>query len=386
MRKARGAPASYACESDALDAEILTIVDDWHRHGVELDEAVFTDLALRLFDYQFRYDRPYAAYCSALGVSPAAPPRSWYDIPAVPAAAFKDATLATFDPAGAALAFDTSGTTAGRAGRHFFETAALYDAVLVAAFDRFMLPDGARLRYFNLVPNPDERATSSLGYMMGRVASERGAGPAGWYLRGEALAVDALTADLRAAVAARQAVCIAATAFALAHVLDHLEREGLRFCLPPGSRLMETGGFKGRTRVVRREDLYRRLGDVFGVPQNAIVAEYGMTELTSQYYDDVLVRPNAASARVRTKVSPPWLRTRIVGTDGKALARGTIGALVHVDLANRSSCIAIATEDLGVRLPESADAHASDGIVLIGRESGAALRGCSLDAESLLRR
>jgi len=58
-----------------LDAEILTIVDDWHRHGVGLDEAVFTDLALRLFDYQFRYDRPYAAYCSALGVSPAAPPR-----------------------------------------------------------------------------------------------------------------------------------------------------------------------------------------------------------------------------------------------------------------------------------------------------------------------
>jgi len=48
---------------------------------------------------------------------------------------------------------------------------------------------------------------------------------------------------------------------------------------------------------------------------------------------------------------------------------------VHVDLANRSSCVAIATEDLGARF--------DDGLVVIGREAGAALRGCSLDAEEL---
>ena len=37
------------------------------------------------------------------------------------------------------------------------ETAALYDAALLAAFDRFVLADGARLRFFNLVPSPAER-------------------------------------------------------------------------------------------------------------------------------------------------------------------------------------------------------------------------------------
>ena len=48
---------------------------------------------------------------------------------------------------------------------------------------------------------------------------------------------------------------------------------------------------------------------------------------------------------------------------------------MHVDLANRSSCVAIATEYLGIEV--------DGGIVLIGREQDAALRGCSLDAEEL---
>ncbi|MGC1380699.1 MAG: hypothetical protein WA814_06700, partial [Candidatus Baltobacteraceae bacterium] len=63
------------------------------------------------------------------------------------------------------------------------------------------------------------------------------------------------------------------------------------------------------------------------------------------------------------------------GPDRATLPNGTVGALVHVDLANRSSCVAIQTEDLGVRF--------DDGLVLIGREQGASLRGCSLDAEDL---
>jgi hypothetical protein len=65
-----------------------------------------------------------------------------------------------------------------------------------------------------------------------------------------------------------------------------------------------------------------------------------------------------------------------VGPDGRTLPAGVVGALVHVDLANRSSCVAVQTEDLGVATPEG-------GIILIGREKGAELRGCSLDAEQL---
>ena len=64
---------TYEHESRALDAEILGVIEAWHRRGEPLDDAGFDDLALRLFAYQLRYNAPYARYCARLGV--AAPPR-----------------------------------------------------------------------------------------------------------------------------------------------------------------------------------------------------------------------------------------------------------------------------------------------------------------------
>jgi len=249
------------------------------------------------------------------------------------------------------------------------ETTSLYDAALLAGFERFALPDGARLRYFNLVPNPALRPSSSLGYMMAQVSRRCGDPMTGWYLRDEELLVESFVADLNSAIAQRQSVFIGATAFALAHLLDTLQARGERYALPAGSRLMVTGGFKGRARIESPDRLYARACDRFAVAPDAIVAEYGMTELTSQYY----------AVAGGAYAGPPWLRARVVGPDRQNLARGEIGTLLHVDLANRSSCLAIQTEDLGVMTDDR-------GFVSLGRDREAPLRGCSLDAEDLQRR
>ncbi len=370
---------NYNDEAYRLDAEIFTAIQRWHDYGQDISDEGFNELALRIFAHQLRYNEPYARYCETLGVTLDSLPSSWEAIPPIPSAAFKEAALATFPPAQAELSFATSGTTAGESGRHYMENGKLYDAALLAGFDRFMLPDHMRLRYLNLVPNPAQQPHSSLGYMIARVSERRGDGATAWYLDGDKLDIDALIGDLEAAVEHDRPVCIATTAFALVHVLDALHERHRYFALPNGSRVMETGGFKGRSRVVDRDDLYARTAERFGMTNCAIVAEYGMTELTTQYYDDVMIQGHDHEhASVRYKVSPPWLRARVVGPDGFTLPHGVVGALVHVDLANRASCIAIGTEDLGVRFDE--------GLVLIGRESGAALRGCSLSAEELLVR
>jgi len=342
---------TYETESKELDAEILGIIEAWHQRGQTLSDDRFNDLALRLFAYQIRYNEPYA--------------RTWEDIPGVPAAAFKEASVTTFDPSGAGLTFETSGTTRGVGGLHYMESASLYDAALLAGFDRFVLSDSARLRYFNLVPDPAERTRSSLGYMMGRIAADRGDGATRWYLRGDELLVSDFERDVRAAIADRQPICIAATAFALVRVLDALAQRGIELELPNGSRIVQTGGFKGRTRIVSHDELYAGLCARFGVTVDQICAEYGMTELTSQYY----ARASGAYS------APPWLRTRVVGPDRKTLPEGETGSLLHLDLANRSSCIAVQTEDLGMQ--------AAAGLVLLGRETEAPARGCSLDSEQL---
>lgn len=370
--------ATYREASQTLDSELLDVMAAWRERPAPLDERAFDDLALRIFAYQLRYNEPYARYCAAFGYTERALPATWREIPPVPSAAYKEARLATFDVENAALTFETSGTTQGTGGIHAMETAALYDAALLAGFDHFMLPDGARLQYVNLVPNPAERPHSSLGYMMARVAQQRGEGRDGWYVLGDDLLLDALIDDLDDACARGAAVCVAGTAFAFMNLGDALERRGRRFELSAGSRVMETGGFKGRSRVVERADLYRGIATLFGIAQNRIVAEYGMTEMTSQWYDTILRTGVAVDAPIRVKQAPSWLRARVVGPDGKDLPLGIVGAIVHVDCANRSSCIAIQTEDLG--------ALTEDGLLLLGREHGAALRGCSLDAESLQTR
>jgi hypothetical protein len=354
----------YRTEADALDAEIIDCIG---RRRV----ADFNDLALRIFSHQLRYNEPYAKYCASFGVTLESIPSDWEAIPPIPTGAYKEAALCTFDPNVACLVFETSGTTRFVSGKHYMETATLYDAALLTGFHDAMLGGvTVPLRYLMLVPNPDERPQSSLGYMMRKVAQKYGDGNERWCLHGELLDVDGFIAEARKASAENAGVCIAGTAFAFVQLLDALEERGIASLpLAPGSRIMETGGFKGRTRVVQRNELYASLQKVFSLPPYRIIAEYGMTELTSQYYD-------ATFGDVRTKHAPPWLRPRVVGPDGRTLPIGIVGALVHVDLANRSSCVAVQTEDLGIATEDG-------GIILIGREQGAELRGCSLDAETL---
>jgi hypothetical protein len=359
-----------------LDRAILDTIADWRRGGIGCDDAGFDALALAIFAYQRETSEPYARYVASLGLS--GDPVTWRDIPGVPASAFKDATLATFDVSRAELIFHTSGTTAEMSGKHYVERAALYDASLIAGFDRFVLADRPNLRYLNLVPDPRIRPHSSLGYMMGNVSVLRGDGKAAYFLDDDGVDVARFSLALGAACREGRPACIAGTAFAFVALLEALEAAGTTFEAPPGSRIMETGGFKGRSRVVERAELYARLEASLGVPYASIVAEYGMTELLSQFYD----APESRASRERVKAAPPWLRTLVLDASGVEVSDGRTGFLRHVDLANRSSVVAIDTEDLGYRVPAS-DAHAG-GIVLLGREADAVARGCSLDAEDLV--
>ncbi len=357
-----------------LDEAYLAAVEDWSRGGVGCSDAAFDELARALCTHQLERNVPYARYAATIGIDVAHPPRTWRDIPAVPASAFKDAVLATCAPQEAELVFATSGTTGRAAGRHYIERARLYDAALLAGFDRFMLADRASLRYLNLVPDPRTNRHSSLGYMMAQVGVLRGEGKAAYFLSEDGIDVAGFARALEQAISDGQAVCVAATAFALVALLDGLELRGQPFACPSGSRIMETGGFKGRTRSVERGALYARLESALGIPQSAIVAEYGMTELVSQYYD----APSSRGRAVRVKQGPPWLRTLVVDGNGNEVPHGETGFLRHIDLGNRSSVVAIDSEDRGYA--------SDDGIVLLGRQPEAAPRGCSLDAEELLAR
>lgn len=334
-----------------------------------LDDEVFGRLALGVFAHQFAHNAPYRAYCESRGATPATV-TGWEEIPAVPTDAFKAAPLVCGDPAEARAIFRTSGTTRGqeRRGSHYFLDLTLYEAALRAGFAAHLLPEGGRRRILSLVPPPADQPDSSLSHMISTVVDSFGTAQSGWFLDpGAGLDLEGVRKALRSAEREDEPVLVLGTSLAFLHLFDHLGARAESFRLAPGSRAMDTGGFKGRSREVSREDLLSLFGARLGLPAADVVNEYGMTEMSSQLYAHGAT-PHRA---------PGWVRSRAVDPETLApLPPGELGVLRHWDLANLDSVMVLQTADLGRVGPA--------GVEVVGRARGAEARGCSLAVEELL--
>lgn len=359
----------------------------------------FGELALRAFRIQFDGNRLYRRYCEARGAGPGSV-TSWRDVPPVPTAVFREVGLVTGEPRGEVLAFRTSGTTRGedRRGRHLVREPELYRASLEAAFRRFVLradglPPVDRPRFLCLVPPFGASRASSLSWMAEAVVERFGRGGGAWAAGPDGLDLAAAGRAAGDAAAEGEPVCVLATTLALDEWTRRLEAEDAALALPPGSRIVDTGGAKGREGL-RRSDVLGRAAATLGVAPRAIVNEFGMTELLSQRYsrpggDGAGAReldsgpgapdPGAEAARPGPWLhAPPWLATRALDpVDLEDVPAGEVGILCHFDLANLGSVCAVLTEDRGrVR---------DDGAVRwAGRTPGSSPRGCSLATAELL--
>jgi hypothetical protein len=337
-------------------------------------EDCFTELAIRLFRLQHAANDDYRRLCDARGVS-VATVQDWRDIPTVPTSAFKQFAFSCLPSNRRTARFDSSGTTAVTRSTHFHsaESLDLYETSLRVWFDRHLLPDGlAAPRWFlSLTPSPTDAPHSSLVHMLGTVAGQGGfdrhlfAGRTNSRGQWETDSQTAV-AFLEEATSHRAPVLLAGTAF---NFVDWLDSSRRSMALPAGSRVMETGGYKGRTRPLSKTELHAWIAGVTAVPTEFIVTEYGMTELSSQAYDHAAGERSAA-AHLRF---PPWTRAMVISAEtGTEAQLGEPGLLRIHDLANAFSVAAIETEDLAVEEP--------GGLRLIGRDPQAEPRGCSLQS------
>jgi len=317
---------------------------------------------------RFGYERvePYRRLCDRRGITPEAL-EDWRLAPAVPTSAFKSLRLAAAEPL---ETFRSSGTTRGAERRsvHYHSYPDLYRTVIDATFAAACLPAGSgRLPILSLIPDRAIAPDSSLSFMAAHVFERHAAHGSAWAASDSGFDLDLACRWLRTR-AEGEPVLVLATALALILLLDRLEGEsGCAIRLPPGSRVFETGGFKGKRLETTPEAVRRRARTLLGLAPDAIVREYGMTELTSQAYS----RPGGE--RLRT---PSWMPWRVLDPDTlEEVEEGQTGLLALFDLANLGSVCHVLTEDLGVR--------EGSAFRLLGRASGAELRGCSLTAEEL---
>jgi hypothetical protein len=352
-------------ESDALHARARAFVAAFEaaRPMPESFDALAADVAR----FQASRVEGYARLCKAHGVDVAVLARA-ADAPAVPTDAFKAARIATFPEGAAAVTFRTSGTTIGARGAHAMRTTETYDRGAVA-FARATLARGmTRPRVVCLASPPEAMPDSSLVHMMATFCGDLGGGDApSFFVDGDVIDLAALDEAVARATADGRPVLLLGTALAFAHLVEGMDE--MTFRLPPGSRAMPTGGYKGKAREVSEAALRREMARVLCIPDAAIVGEYGMTELSSQFYERA---PGVY-------VEPPW--ARVVPVDPDTLAPAPDGAegIARVeDLLNVDSAMAVLTADRVRRVP--------GGFALLGRAPGAPPRGCSIAVDEILGR
>ena len=306
-------------------------------------DAEFEREALSLFRYQAEHCAPYAEYVHLLGIEPNDVTRV-EDIPMLPIEIFKSHKVycGKGEPE---IIFTSSATTGMVQSRHYVEDLALYERAFTEAF-RLFYGNEKECSIYALLPSYLEREGSSLVYMAEKLIASCGGG--GFYLHDYEKLLRDMSRDDNPKI-------LLGVTYALLDLAEnfapHLEN----------TVVMETGGMKGKRKELPKNELHKILCSAFGVER--IHSEYGMAELMSQAY-------SLGNGIFRT---PKWMRilVRDVNNPFARLGAGRRGGLDIIDLANRSSCAFIATQDMVIRY--------EDGSFRIeGRISQSDIRGCNL--------
>ena len=310
--------------------------------SIASDEA-FEREALALFRYQAEHCAPYAEYVRLLGVEPSDVQRI-EDIPMLPIEIFKSHKVYCGEKE-PEMVFTSSATTGMVQSRHYVEDLTVYERAFTEAFRQFY-GNERECSIYALLPSYLEREGSSLVYMADHLIKACGGG--GFYLHDHEKLLSDMSHDPNPKI-------LLGVTYAL---LDLAENYAPKL---ENTVVMETGGMKGKRKELPKSELHKVLCSAFGVER--IHSEYGMAELLSQAYSfgDGLFR------------TPRWMKVlvRDVNDPFARLASGRRGGLDIIDLANRSSCAFIATQDMGVRY--------DDGSFRIeGRISQSDIRGCNL--------
>jgi len=393
----------------ALEPQLLDAI-------TRADVDCFDSLALKVFAHQYAHNGPYRSFCNRRRLTPNRVGH-WRQIPAVPTSGFKVSEL-TCRPEAPSTLFLTSGTTQGvdRRGRHLVADLTLSHAAILSNAQTHLFPDlplsplsplsdDRRLLILSLTPPPSQRPHSSLIHMIDLLMRHWGTVDSRYLGASDGLDGERLRQVLERAVADYQPIALFGTTAAFAQWFEECEGLEWRVVVPPGSRLMDTGGLKlsegtnqptspASINAISHRDVFLSVSTrLLGLPAHAIVNEYGMTELGSQFYVEARAAESNApkcfafgSAMPPYPKStglytiPPWVRVRVVDpATGNDMPPGETGLLCHYDLANLHSVMAVHTDDLGVRPPGRVN-----GFHLLGRIAGSEPRGCSLDTSATL--
>lgn len=335
------------------------------------EELPLNEWALEQFRYQYQRLPFYRRWCDSRGRNPDQV-RDWTEIPAVPISIFRELEIWCRPEKPPEGWFQSSGTTGRDTARHVHDSESLriYRASAVEGMQRSFLRNlpVEDCVVFSLTPHPSATPHSSLNTMFGWLGELTGNPP----VHVGEVGLDGLwnldPARLRHAwesvQGSKHPVIGLGTAYLWAWFLESVSRKDF----PGGgfARILETGGYKGRTSALEPGHLHQKLSEWLEPGSGQLHGEYGMCEMSSQAWS-----PSITPGTAPCFFPPPWCPVRLIDpVTRKEVASGQPGLIQVLDLANRDSVSALLTEDLGRSVGQ--------GFELLGRDPEAPSKGCSL--------
>ena len=347
------APAAPGAEErHRLTEDVLRFIEA----GVdsEVPDSVFNDYSLRMFAFHYEVNAIFREFCDAKKVRPGDVKR-WQDVPMVYNDVFKTHLVASFPLEQSVMACLTGGTTSlTQRGRIFRDEDG---KKLVFAANRTMtgsylfpdFADGKRCRVLILAPSPELAPSMGMAIGMDQTRRAFGTDDSEFLLGKSGIDINGLLRALRESEATGVPVALIGATSAYVYFFQACRRKKMSFKLPPGSRVCDGGGYRGRFGVVTRDDYTAMVKEILDVPDSHCVNVLGEAETATNLFDDSLRRKvKGLPARKRTRPVPPWSRVLAMSVDTlKPLPDGEVGLLAHWDLANVPTVLAVITDNLG---------------------------------------
>ena len=343
-----------------LKEKIVNLIPDTARKNSmgkagESTVAEFENLALQVFEYQYKYNAFYRRYCSLIGKE-LSKISHLLDIPFLPIQFFKNNIIKTNEWAEATI-FSSSGTTGVITSQHFVRELDFYKNIARQGFEFFY---GSLENYcvLGLLPSYLERGGSSLVAMTDDFIKHSKYAESGFFLYDYSNLHKILLKNKEEKIP----TLLIGVSFAL---LDFVEEFTIDF---PELIVMETGGMKGRRREMIRAELHENIRKGFN--SQYVHSEYGMTELMSQAYskgDGIFNTIPTMKVLIRELNDP----LSVYDPLSKIPSHGRMGVVNVIDLGNLDTCSFIATDDLS-------RVYADGSFTILGRLDNSDVRGCNL--------
>ncbi|BDG06852.1 LuxE/PaaK family acyltransferase [Anaeromyxobacter oryzae] len=351
MAQTSAAPSSRAdAERRALTEDVLKFIEA----GVDAEVPDFDDYCLRMFAMQYEVNPIFREFCDAKKVRPGDVSR-WEDVPLVYNDMFKTHLVASFPVEKAVMGCLTGGTTSltqrGRIFRDEDGKRLVFGANRMMT-GSYLFPDfeqGKRCRILILAPSPELAPSMGMAIGMDQTRRAFGTDDSMFLLGKSGIDVTNLLKALRESEASGVPVALIGATSAYVYFFQACRRKKMSFRLPPGSRICDGGGYRGRFGPVSRDDYYAMVEEILGIPQTHCVNVLGEAETATNLFDDALRRHvKGLPPRKRTRPVPRW--SRVLAMDIKTLQPlpdGEVGLLAHWDLANVPTVLAVITDNLG---------------------------------------